>query len=332
MISHYMRLTPNLAEAPLETLRSGFSRGLIKAGEENEQIVVVSADVGSSTQAAAFGKQFGRRYIEVGIAEQNMLGVASGLAHMGRVPFAVGYAAFSPGRNWEQIRTTVCLNNVPVKIVGTHAGLNVGQDGATHQALEDIALMRVLPRMTVIAPADSIEAEKATRMLARTDQPTYLRISREPSAVFTTEDTPFEIGKAYVLREGYDVALLGTGPMTYELLMAAQQLAERGISCEVVHVPTIKPMDSDVVAYSARKCGRVVTAEDGLIAGGFGSAVNELLVEAGIPMPLYRLGVNDTFGESGTAQELLSAHNLTAGKMTPIIADFVAHSHQYYRE
>ena len=215
MISDYMRLTPNLAEAPPETLRSGFSRGLIKAGEESEQVVVVSADVGSSTQAAAFGKQFGRRYIEVGIAEQNMLGVASGLAHMGRVPFAVGYAAFSPGRNWEQIRTTVCLNNVPVKIVGTHAGLNVGQDGATHQALEDIALMRVLPRMTVIAPADSIEAEKATRMLARTDQPTYLRISREPSAVFTTEDTPFEIGKAYVLREGYDVALLGTGPMTY---------------------------------------------------------------------------------------------------------------------
>ena len=293
-----------------KAIRSGFGEGLVEAGRENSNVVALSADLMESVGFGEFQKEFGEpRYIEVGVAEQNLVTVASGLAAMGRIPFAASYAAFSPGRNWEQIRTTICLNNRPVKIVGSHAGLNVGADGATHQMLEDIALMRSLPNMVVLAPADANEAKQIARVMSGDTRPNYVRLPREKTPLFISEKTPFEIGKAYVLRQGSDIALLGTGVMTYQLLVVAEQLSHDGISAEVVHVPTIKPLDEPTILESVRKCGRVLTAEEGQIAGGFGGAIAELLSEKS-PMPLRRIGVNDSFGESGTMEELWQKHGL----------------------
>ena len=277
-------------DAALEPIRAGFGRGLKAAGEQNEQIVALSADLTESTQMHLFKEAFPERFIEIGVAEQNLVTVASGLARAGKIPFTSSYAAFSPGRNWEQIRTTAALNDMPVKVVGSHAGVSVGPDGATHQMLEDIALMRVLPNMVVVVPGDSLEAEKATKLLAENGKPSYLRLAREKSPIFSTDDSPFEIGKAYVLREGHDITLAGTGAMTPQLLIAAQQLADQGIHAEVVHVPTIKPLDEATILASARKTGRVLTAEEAQVAGGFGSAVAELLGEK-LPTPLKRVGM-----------------------------------------
>ena len=274
----YFPLHPDLFtdNAEYEPIRAGFGRGLKAAGEANEQIVALCADLTESTQMHLFRDAFPERFVEIGVAEQNLVTVASGMARAGKIPFTSSYAAFSPGRNWEQIRTTIALNNQPVKIIGSHAGVSVGPDGATHQMLEDIALMRVLPNMIVIAPGDSLEAEKATRLLAENNKPTYLRLAREKTPVFSTEDSPFEIGKAYRLREGHDISLLGTGMMTYQLLAAAKQLEQYGIQAEVVHVPTIKPLDEGTILASVRKTGRVVTAEEAQVAGGFGGAIAEL--------------------------------------------------------
>lgn len=314
-----------------EPIRAGFGRGLRTAGESNDRIVALCADLTESTQMHLFRDAFPKRFIEVGIAEQNLVTVASGLARAGKIPFTSSYAAFSPGRNWEQIRTTIALNNQPVKIIGSHAGVSVGPDGATHQMLEDIALMRVLPNMVVIVPGDSIEAEKATRAIAGNDQPSYLRLAREKTPIFSTADSPFEIGKAYVLRAGRDVTLLGTGIMTYELLKAADELSRQGIEAEVVHVPTIKPLDSQTILDSVRKTGRVVTAEEAQIAGGFGGAVAELLSE-NLPTPLKRIGMQDRFGESGQPTELLEYFGLTASHCTETIKEFVQHTSQYHQE
>lgn len=324
------KLNPHYAadDVRQEPIRAGFGRGLVKAGEKNEQVVALCADLTDSTQMSKFAEAFPKRFIEVGIAEQNLVTVASGMARAGKIPFTSSYAAFSPGRNWEQIRTTITLNEQPVKIVGSHAGISVGPDGATHQMLEDLALMRVLPRMIVIAPGDSIEAEKATMALAENGSPSYIRLAREKTPIFTTENSPFEIGKAYVLREGHDVSLLGTGTMTYQLLMLSRLLEENGISAEVVHVPTIKPLDEETVLASAAKTGRVVTAEEAQIAGGFGSAVAELLSEKS-PMPLLRLGMRDRFGESGTPAELLKHFNLTSETMLPEVKKFITSVPQY---
>jgi transketolase len=211
-------------DVEVEPIRAGFGRGLKLAGEQNENVVALCADLTESTQMHLFKEAFPKRYIEIGIAEQNLVTVASGLARAGKIPFTSSYAAFSPGRNWEQIRTTATLNNQPVKVVGSHAGVSVGPDGATHQMLEDIALMRVLPNMVVVAPGDSLEAEKATLALASNNKPSYLRLAREKTPIFSTQDAPFELGKAYVLKEGTDVSLLGTGTMTYQLLIAAKLL------------------------------------------------------------------------------------------------------------
>jgi transketolase len=259
-----------------------------------------------------FAKEFPDRYVEVGVAEQNLVTVGSGLAHGGKIPFVSSYAAFSPGRNWEQIRTTICLNERPVKIVGSHAGLSVGLDGATHQMLEDIALMRVLPHMVVIVPGDSLEAERATLALAADKKwPGYLRLAREATPIITTADTPFEIGKAYVYREGTDVSLITTGTMTYQALLAADQLMRGGVSAEVVHVPTIKPLDHETILRSVRKTKAVVTAEEAQIAGGLGGAIAELLSEEH-PTPMKRIGMKDRFGESGQPDELLAHFGLDA--------------------
>jgi transketolase len=313
-----------------EPTRAGFGRGLKAAGETNEAIVALCADLTESTQMIHFKEAFPNRFIEVGVAEQNLVTVASGMARAGKIPFTSSYAAFSPGRNWEQIRTTITLNDQPVKIVGSHAGVSVGPDGATHQMLEDIALMRVLPNMIVIAPGDSVEAEKATKLIAENGKPTYIRLAREKTPIFSTADSPFEIGKAYVLREGSDVTLLGTGTMSYQLLVAAKELDNLGVSAEVVHVPTIKPLDRDTILASVEKTGRAVTAEEAQIAGGFGGAVAELLSES-LPTPLIRIGIQDRYGESGTPDELLEHFGLTGAKMAEKVKQFVDTTAQYHR-
>ncbi len=325
-------LNPKVYDEDVEqdTIRAGFGRGLKAAGEKNDQIVALCADLTESTQISIFSEDFPGRFIQTGIAEQNLVAVASGLAAAGKIPFASSYAAFNPGRSWEQVKTTVALNEQPVKVVGGHAGIGVGPDGATHQMLEDIALMRVLPNMVVVVPGDSIEAEKATKAIAENGKPSYIRLARPKSPIFSTEQSPFEIGKAYVLREGSDVSLLGTGMMTYQLLMAARILDERGINAEVVHVPTIKPLDGDTIVSSARKTGRVVTAEEAQIAGGFGGAVAELLSEK-LPTPLMRLGIEDRFGESGEPMELFDFFGLTGEHIAKKVEDYVHSTPQYHQ-
>lgn len=291
--------------------RKGFGRGLKKAGELNEQVVAACADLTESTQISLFRDAFPDRFVEIGVAEQNLVTVGSGLARMGKIPFVSSYAAFSPGRNWEQIRTTVCLNDLPVKIVGAHAGLSVGADGATHQMLEDITIMRALPNMVVLAPCDALEAEKMTIAMSQDARPNYIRLAREASPVITTAETPFEIGKAYVYKEGKDITIIATGLMTYNALVAADKLAKDGIDAEVVHVPTIKPLDAETILKSVKKTRVVVTAEEAQITGGLGGAISELLSEE-LPVPLHRVGVKDRFGESGTPDELYEHFGLTA--------------------
>lgn len=293
-----------------EPIRKGFGRGLVVAGEANEQIVALCADLTESTQMNVFKEAFPERFIEVGVAEQNLVTVSSGMAAMNKIPFCSSYAAFMPGRCWEQIRTTICLNDRPVKLIGSHAGVSVGPDGATHQMLEDIALMRALPNMVVIAPCDSKEAEKATVAVAEDKRPNYMRLARDSTPIFTTDKTPFQIGKAEVFKAGKDVTIIATGTMTYQALVAAQSLEKDGISAEVVHCATIKPLDEEAVIKSVSKTGFVVTAEEGQIAGGLGGAVAELLSEK-LPRPLKRIGVKDRFGESGKPEELLRAFGLT---------------------
>lgn len=294
-----------------EPIRKGFGKGLQKAGELNDQVVALCADLTESTQMHLFKESFPDRYVEIGVAEQNLVTVGSGMAAMGKIPFVSSYAAFSPGRNWEQIRTTICLNDQPVVVVGSHAGVSVGPDGATHQILEDIALMRVLPNMTVIVPGDSSEAEKATLALARNPVPAYLRLAREASPVYTTDKTPFEIGKAYVYREGSDITIIATGAMTYQAMVAAEKLTKDGIDAEVIHCPTIKPLDATTIIASVKKTGKVLTVEEAQMNGGLGGAVAELLSEA-CPTKVMRMGIRDRFGESGAPAELLEKFGLTA--------------------
>jgi transketolase len=307
-------------ELKMEPIRKGFGRGLLQAGKNDVNVVAACADLTDSTQMSLFKEAFPDRFIEIGVAEQNLVTVGSGLAAMGKIPYVSSYAAFSPGRNWEQIRTTICLNERPVKIVGSHAGVSVGPDGATHQMLEDITLMRVLPKMVVIAPCDSVEAEKATLAMAKDPSPNYLRLAREASPIVTNESTPFEIGKAYVFKAGTDVTLIATGTMTYHALMAAQALARDGIDAEVVHVPTIKPLDTETILRSIKKTGLVVTAEEGQIIGGLGGAIAETMAE-GYPAKLIRIGMKDRFGESGEPSELLEKFGLDAKHIR-----FAAHS------
>lgn len=291
--------------------RKGFGMGLKKAGEIDERVVGVCADLTESTNMHFFRDAFPDRFIEIGVAEQNLVTVGSGLAAMGKVPFVSSYAAFSPGRNWEQIRTTICLNDRPVKIIGSHAGLSVGPDGATHQMLEDLVLMRTLPNMTVIAPVDAVEAEKAVLAMAKDPHPNYMRVAREASPVITTADTPFEIGKAYVFEPGTDITIIATGTMTYHALEAAERLYKTGIDAEVIHCPTIKPLDKETILKSVRKTRGVVTVEEGQIAGGLGGAIAELLGEE-LPVRLRRVGMKDRFGESGKPDELFQHFGLTA--------------------
>lgn len=291
--------------------RDGYGKGLLAAGEQDERVVVLCADLTESTRSHWFAEKFPHRFIEVGVAEQNLAVVASGLAAAGKIPFIASYATFSPGRNNEQIRTNIALNNMPVKIAGSHAGISVGPDGATHQALEDIALMRAVPRMVVVVPCDALEAEKATLAIAFNGKPSYLRLGREKSPVITTVQTPFEVGVALTMRAGTDVAVVACGILVYEALMAAERLAGEGVECMVINNHTIKPMDEQAMTEAARTCGAVVTAEEHQVHGGMGSAVAEVLAR-NHPVPMEFVGIQDRFGESGEPAELMKAFGLTA--------------------
>ncbi len=290
--------------------RDGFGNALLQLGHDDPRVVVVCADLAESTRTLPFKEKFPERYIEAGVAEQNLATVASGLANYGKIPFIASYATFSPGRNNEQIRTTIAINNVPVKIAGMHAGVSVGPDGATHQALEDIALMRILPRMIVISPCDAEEARKATIASAQTPGPVYLRFGREKMPLMTSPGTPFTIGKAIVFWESNApmVAIFATGPLLYNALCAAKQL-EGEIPVVVINVHTIKPLDQGTIINYAKMAGAVVTVEEHQIAGGLGSAIAELLGGAA-PLPIEYIGVHDQFGQSGTPKELLEHYGM----------------------
>ena len=285
--------------------------GLVRAGERDQNVVAACADLTGSIKMDGFAKAFPERFIQIGIGEQNLATVGAGLALKGKIPFVASYAAFSPGRNWEQIKTTACLNEVPVKIVGGHAGLYTGPDGATHQMLEDIVLMRVMPHMVTIVPCDSAQAEKATLAMAQDNRPNYIRLCREETPCITTEKTPFEIGKAYVYAKGADVTIIACGVMVYQALLAAEQLFKDGIDAEVINVPTIKPLDSETILRSVKKTRCVVTAEEGQMNGGLGGAVAELLGEND-PVPIKRIGVKDRYGESGEGGQLMTHFGLDA--------------------
>ena len=298
-----------------EPMKKGYGRGLVEAGRQNENVVAVSSDVVGSTGTDAFANEFPERFIEVGVAEQNMATVAAGLGISGKVPFIASYATFSPGRNWEQIRTTISYNNSNVKIAGHHAGISVGPDGATHQAIEDIATMRVMANMRVIVPADAIEARKATMAAASIVGPVYLRLGREKTPVFTTEKTPFVPGRAEILwqsKKKPTVAIIGCGPLLYNALLAARDLEqEEGIGSIVINSHTIKPLDEKTILAAAKKCGAVVTVEEHSVLGGLGGAVAELLAKK-LPTPMEFIGMQDTFGESGSPSELLAKYKMDA--------------------
>jgi transketolase len=313
MINKDAKLVDNLFEKgklEMTPTRDGYGKGIVQAGEKDGRVVVLCADLTESTRSHWFAEKFPERFIEVGIAEQNMATIAAGLALYGKIPFISSYACFSPGRNNEQIRTTVCLNHVPVKVAGAHAGISVGPDGATHQALEDIALMRVLPNMIVVVPCDAMETQKATFAAAFNEEPTYIRFGRSKSPVFTTQDTPFEIGKAQILRDPSassgqaDAAIIGCGMLLYNALLAAEELSKEGVECLVLNNHTIKPMDKNAVVEAAKKTGAVVTVEEHQINGGMGSAVAEVLSK-NFPVPQEYIGIQDRFGESGKPDELI---------------------------
>ena len=304
-------------------MRDGYGKALLKLIGDGKPVVALDADVAKSTRTVWVRDQYPKHFLDMGIAEQDMVGTASGLALGGIIPFASTYGVFLAGRAWDQIRTTVCYNNLNVKLAGAHAGISVGPDGATHQALEDVALMRVLPNMTVVVPCDAVETEKATLALAEREGSCYIRFGREAVPVITDEDSPFEIGKANVLRDGKDAVLFANGAMVYEGLEAAKQLAGEGIDLMVINLHTVKPLDQEAVLAAARKTGRVITAEEHQAAGGMGSAVAECLAQH-YPVPMRILGMQDGFGESGAPDELMKRYGFSSDAIYQAVKDFVA--------
>lgn len=304
-------------------MRDGYGKALLKLIGDGKPVVAMDADVAKSTRTVWVRDQYPEHFLDMGIAEQDMVGTASGLALGGIIPFASTYGVFLAGRAWDQIRTTVCYNNLNVKLAGAHAGISVGPDGATHQALEDVALMRVLPNMTVVVPCDAVETEKATLALAEREGSCYIRFGREAVPVITDEDSPFEIGKANVLRDGKDAVLFANGAMVYEGLEAAKQLAGEGIDLMVINLHTVKPLDQEAVLAAARKTGRVITAEEHQAAGGMGSAVAECLAQH-YPVPMRILGMQDGFGESGAPDELMKRYGFSSDAIYQAVKDFVA--------
>lgn len=313
MLNPDLKLNEKLFSEDVEkdATRSGYGKGLVILGDKNPDVVALCADLTESTKVDAFAKKFPERYFEIGVAEQNMVTVAAGLGISGKVAFTSSYATFSPGRNWEQIRTTIAYNNSNVKVAGHHAGLMTGPDGATHQATEDIALMRVLPNFKVFVPCDAIEGEKATVAAGEIVGPVYLRFSRDKTPIMTTADTPFEVGKAYTywVTENPKASIFATGYMLFYALKAAKELEEEGIQVEVINVASIKPLDVETVINSVKKTGRAITVEDHQRAGGLGGLLAEVFAE-NLPTPLERIGLKDTFGESGKPEELIEKYGM----------------------
>lgn len=295
---------------PKVATREAYGQALAELGEEIKDIVVLDADLSKSTKTSVFAKKFPERFFNMGIAEQNLMGTAAGLATCGKIPFASTFAIFAAGRAFEQVRNSICYPQLNVKIAATHAGITVGEDGATHQSIEDIALMRAIPHMTVINPADAEEAKQAVRAAALHKGPVYLRFGRHPVETIFDENYKFEIGKGVILKEGKDVAIIATGVMVGEALKAAKILVGEGINAMVVNISTIKPIDKEVILKAA-ECGAIVTAEEHNIIGGLGSAVVEVLAEEK-PTPIKRIGIADEFGQSGNPDELLKIYHLTA--------------------
>lgn len=315
MLNPKLKLNPKVFNEDCEQapIRKGFGQGFVLAGEADKNVVGLCADLTESTQMHLFAEKFPERFVQVGVAEQNLVTVASGMSAMGKIPFCSSYAMFSPGRNWEQIRTTIAYNDRKVVIVGSHAGISVGPDGGTHQALEDMAIMRVMPNMDVVSPCDSLEAKKATLALAKTLRPAYLRLAREKTPIITTEETPMEIGKAeiYWLPDaGFaQVGIIATGALMHRALLAAKELETEGVKVKVLNLATIKPLDANAIIALARETKRIVTVEEHQIAGGMGSAVAEVLAQ-NYPVPIEFIGVKDLFGQSGTPNELVEHYGM----------------------
>ncbi len=309
-------INPNLFNTDVEAVpnRNGYGEGLKEAGTLDERIVALAADLTSSTKTNVFADAFPNRFVQMGIAEQSMASVASGMSAMGKIPFIASYAMFSPGRNWEQVRTTIAYNGSNVKIIGAHSGISVGPDGATHQAIEDIAIMRAIPRMVVIAPCDVHEAKRATLAIAKYVGPVYMRLARENTPVITTPGSPFEIGKAEIYLEKNaeykkTVGIIATGTILYHALVAGKILNEKGIGASVMNMATVKPLDTEAILSFAQEHDVIVTVEEHQRAGGLGSAVSDYLSEA-FPKKILRIGVNDVFGQSGTPEELLAHYGM----------------------
>ena len=314
MLNPILKLNPKLFNDDVEQvpIRKGFGEGLVRAGELDGNVVALCADLTESTQMQGFKDKFPERFVEIGVAEQNLVTVSSGMSAMGKIPFCTSYAMFSPGRNWEQIRTTIAYNDRPVIIVGNHTGVSVGPDGGTHQALEDIALMRVLPNMIVISPCDVLEAKRATLALAKIGRPAYLRLAREKTPVITTDNTPFEIGKAQVMYQPdglSHVGIIATGALVHTALLVAKDMEKKGIRVKVLNLATIKPLDVDAIVALARETHAIVTVEEHQIAGGMGSAVAETLAQ-NFPTPIEFIGVQNRYGQSGTPTELLKEYGM----------------------
>jgi len=307
-----MKLAPDLFKNPeLKATRAGFGAAMSFLGESDDNVVALCADLSGSLKLGDFISKWPDRFFQSGVAEQNMVNMAVGLALSGKIPFATSFGVFMPMRTLDQIRISVCYNNANVKLAASHTGITVGPDGATHQVLEDIAVMRVLPQMKVIVPADAVETEKATISAAKIDGPVYLRFGRQNAPVYTTKDTPFEIGKINRLRDGKDVAIVACGVMVYKSLLAAEELSKNGIEATVLNCHTIKPIDTEALIKAAKECGAVVTAEEHQKNGGLGSAVAEVLVESeNVPMKI--IGIEDRFGESGESDELMEKYGLTS--------------------
>ncbi len=315
MLNPHLKLNPKLFNEDVEQapIRKGFGAGLLAAGEKDSQVVALCADLTESTQMHLFKEKFPERFVEIGVAEQNLVTVASGMSAMGKIPFCSSYAMFSPGRNWEQIRTTIAYNDRKVVIVGSHSGISVGPDGGTHQALEDVALMRVMPNMDVISPCDSVEAKKATMSLAQTKAPAYLRLAREKTPIITTEETPFSHGKAEIYWFPdiglAQVGIIATGSLMHRALLAAKELDAEGIKTKVMNLSSIKPIDKEAILKLAKESKALITVEEHQVSGGMGSAVAEVIAE-GFPVPIEFVGVKNKFGQSGTPDELIEHYGM----------------------
>jgi transketolase len=314
MISSHLKSNVLSKHVDMAATRDGYGMGIVEVGEKNNQVVVLCADLSDSTRSNKFQEKFPERFIQTGIAEQNMATLAVGLSLQGKIPFISSYAVFCPGRNWDQVRISVCYNNANVKIAGGHTGISVGPDGGTHQAMEDVTLTRVLPRMTVLVPCDLEEARKIVHAAVDIKGPVYFRYARVATPSFTTPQTPFALGKAQVFREGKDVAIIGAGPIIHAALVAADRLIEQGISCRVINSPSIKPLDEETIEKAARDCGAIVAVEEHQVMGGVGGAIAECVVKT-YPVPMEFIGMQNSCGESGEPDQLLEKYHMDAGSI-----------------